>query len=144
MLADGVNSKQARIRVVGIEGRSLQQSKTDTYKESLYKVFFKMRSHKEILTSKGWAVTFEMAWLSLLVVLEPLLTWGPAPSTCCSMLNAVASADVALTPSLATTAWTSPAPVWCLSSPGEHSQRLTLHSVSEAEHFSRSMPLLTL
>ncbi len=41
MLADGVNSKQARIRVVGIEGRSLQQSKTDPYKESIVKSFLR-------------------------------------------------------------------------------------------------------
>jgi len=45
-LADGVHSKQTRVSVVGIEGRGLQQSQTDTVTESFIKAFYELQVSK--------------------------------------------------------------------------------------------------
>lgn len=57
------------------------------------------------LTSKGSAVALATPWTSLLVVHEPLLTCGPAPSTCCRTLKARASLVPAAADSLTTAEW---------------------------------------
>lgn len=72
------------------------------------------------LTSKGSAVALVTPWTSLLVVFEPLLTCGPAPSTCCRTPKASASLVPAAADWLTTAEWTKLLVLPRRTSPGEY------------------------
>lgn len=121
-LCDGVDAKQARVGVRGVEGCGLKDSQrsSDIRKQTLWiqhtilfsflYVFFK-------LTSKGCVVALAIPWLILLVMLEPLFTCGPAPRILCNTLKALASVLPVTPPSLAISAWTRLSLVCTRSSP---------------------------
>ena len=69
------------------------------------------------LTSNGCVVALAIPWLNLLVRLAPLFTCGPAPSTLCRTLKALASALPATPPSQAISAWTRSSLFWTRTSP---------------------------
>lgn len=58
------------------------------------------------LTSKGLLVALATPWTSLLLVLDPLLTCGPAPRRCCSTLKASPSPVFAAADCITTAEWT--------------------------------------
>lgn len=62
--------------------------------------------HRQPPTSKGSAVALATPWTSLLETAAPLLTFGAAPSRCCSTLKARASPLPAAADSLTTAVWT--------------------------------------
>lgn len=83
------------------------------------------------LTSNGCVVALAMPWLSLLVMLDPLLTCGPAPRTLCNTLKALASDEPITAPSHATNAWTRAPPLCVRISPAHKPQRFNIYYTTE-------------
>lgn len=93
-LGNGVDSKQSRVGIIGIKS-------TDLFNKIKWGKLEILNAESNVcrclhwkltpLTSKGSAVALATPCTSLLVVFEPLLTCGPAPSRCCRTAKASAS-----------------------------------------------------